>query len=86
MPNTDGRFCRVCGYEPPDPPWGMDGNSPTFVFCSCCGVEWGYGDATPKAIMAHRARWLSEGALWYEPDMNDALSVGSRLERAVHAN
>ena len=37
--------CRVCGLLSSDPPWGYDGVSPTFDFCPCCGVEFGYEDA-----------------------------------------
>jgi hypothetical protein len=33
-------FCRVCGYEPADPPWGQDGAIPSFELCPSCGVEW----------------------------------------------
>jgi hypothetical protein len=59
--------CRVCGLELPEKPWGEDGRSPTFNYCPCCGVEFGYGDATLKAVRAHRERWLTSGAHWSEP-------------------
>jgi hypothetical protein len=60
--------CRVCGLLQDEPPWGEDSNTPTFNICECCGTEFGYEDATAKAIQASRARWLSNGARWYLPE------------------
>jgi hypothetical protein len=79
----DVRFCRVCGFEPADPPWGADGRSPSFDFCACCGVEWGYGDATSGAVAQSRRTWIDSGARWAEPDQDDGLSLGDRLQRAL---
>lgn len=59
--------CRVCGNVQLDPPWGEDNNSPSFDICDCCGVEFGYGDCTLKAIHASRKRWLENGANWKYP-------------------
>jgi hypothetical protein len=56
--------CRVCGLLQSEPPWGEDGMSPTFFYCPCCGVEFGYGDATLKAIKNWRANWISTGYKW----------------------
>ena len=36
--------CRVCGLDQGEPIWGEDGRTPTYGICSCCGVEFGYGD------------------------------------------
>lgn len=60
--------CRVCGLQMPQPPWGIDGRSPTFEHCPCCGVEFGYADATPVAARRYREAWLEEGARWSEPE------------------
>lgn len=62
-------LCRVCGLQQSDPPWGEDGNSPTFNYCPCCGVEFGYGDATEKAIQQWRSKWLEKGANWSEVEL-----------------
>jgi len=62
-------LCRVCGLECADPPWGLDGNIPSYNFCDCCGVEFGYGDFTMGAIRAHRKRWLESGANWRTPSL-----------------
>lgn len=67
MSKSDLHRCRVCGLELPDPPWGIDGRSPTYEFCPCCGVEFGYGDATPVAARRTREAWLQRGAAWSEP-------------------
>ncbi|MDX2242976.1 MAG: hypothetical protein NW224_20035 [Leptolyngbyaceae cyanobacterium bins.302] len=60
--------CRVCGFLHEEPPWGDDGKTPTFNICECCGTEFGYEDATPKAIQSARKNWLSNGAKWYLPE------------------
>ena len=61
-------ICRVCGLRQASPPWGQDGNSPTYEFCPCCGVEFGYGDATVVGTKRWRESWLSAGAKWFESD------------------
>lgn len=66
MPSSD-LACRVCGRTYPTPPWGSDGRSPTFEICECCGVEWGYGDATPVAVARFRAAWEAAGRPWFCP-------------------
>jgi hypothetical protein len=60
--------CRVCGLLQTEPPWGADGESPTFDFCACCGVEFGYGDATAVAVRKWRERWIADGMAWDAPD------------------
>jgi len=60
--------CKVCGLLQSEPPWGSDGKCPTYAFCSCCGVEFGYGDASPLAILQWRQNWLATGAKWDDPD------------------
>ena len=59
--------CRVCGYPSPDAPWGPDGETPTFDFCRCCGVEYGYQDSSPFAARRYRSEWLKSGAKWEDP-------------------
>lgn len=54
--------CRVCGLRQGSPPWGEDGKTPSFEICDCCGVEFGYEDASPKAAEAYRQAWLARGA------------------------
>lgn len=39
-------FCRVCGLDQDENPWGEDNASPTFDICACCGTEFGYHDFT----------------------------------------
>jgi len=60
--------CRVCGLVQSEPPWGDDGHCPTFDFCPCCGVEFGYGDASPTGVHRWRQKWLASGAKWAEPE------------------
>lgn len=66
MPNDSAHAfaCRVCGYIGSDPPWGEDGQVPSFAICPCCGVEWGYEDLTPLGASKFRERWLQSGASW----------------------
>jgi hypothetical protein len=76
----DAYRCRVCGLVQSDPPWGEDGKTPSFDSCECCGVEFGYGDATPVAVIRSRDAWLTSGAPWYvrkarpaQWDLNDQM-------------
>jgi hypothetical protein len=62
----------VCGLELPDPPWGIDGRTPLFDNCPCCGVEFGYQDATPAGARRYREQWIARGAPWSEPDQRPA--------------
>lgn len=57
-------MCGVCGRCHEDLPWGDDGNTPTFNICECCGVEFGYEDATPQGIERLREAWINNGAPW----------------------
>ncbi len=69
--------CRICGLKQADPPWGEDGNSPTYVICDCCGVEFGYEDSTTKAVQRFRELWLERGAPWFR---QEAKPVGWDLD------
>lgn len=60
-------YCRVCGFEQEDPPWGQDGNTPSFEICDCCGVEFGYEDRLDKSIQKYRENWINNGAKWHKP-------------------
>lgn len=62
-------YCRICGlFQGNDYfPWGKDGKSPSFDFCSCCGVEFGYGDCFPEAVKTFREQWLKKGNPWRFP-------------------
>ena len=75
-------FCRVCGYEAEDAPWGLDGVNPTFEICPSCGVEYGYEDATPAGARRYRERWLATGGNWSDRTIpGDGLDVQQRLQR-----
>lgn len=76
------KYCRVCGYEPPAPPYGPDGTTPSFDICPCCGVEWGYEDFTPIGVKKYRDSWLADGAPWcYKKQPMDGLTTADRLAR-----
>jgi hypothetical protein len=64
--------CRVCGLSQPIPPWGDSGRDPSFDFCPCCGVEFGYGDANVVAARGWRERWVAAGASWDDPSARPA--------------
>jgi hypothetical protein len=68
MHKNKNLLCRVCGYENAEPPWGEDGLSPTFNFCPCCGVEFGYQDHHLESIRTYRENWLNKGASRDEPN------------------
>ncbi|MBB2987548.1 hypothetical protein [Terracoccus luteus] len=76
------RLCRVCGNQDLDLPWGADGRTPSFAFCPCCGVEWGYQDSSPVGAARFREAWLSVGAPWRDPAIRaDGLTSVERLRR-----
>ncbi len=60
-------FCRVCGYDFGDfSPWeGPNGDVPSYVICSCCGAEAGYGDERLEKIRYHRKKWIENGYKWF---------------------
>jgi len=37
---------------------------PTYAICSCCGVEFGYGDMTVQSAKKFREKWIREGMKW----------------------
>ena len=64
--------CRVCGLRQPTPPWGADGRAASFDFCACCGVQFGYQDATPAATKKYREGWLAKGSPWFDSSAKPA--------------
>jgi hypothetical protein len=59
-------YCRVCGYELLEAPWGADNQSPTWEICPCCGTEFGYEDCTPASARKKRNDWISCGMEWFD--------------------
>src|ERR1700722_1572296 len=57
-------FCRICGLDQHEYPWGEDNNTPTFGICACCGTEFGYHDCTLEGVREHRKRWLLNNGKW----------------------
>lgn len=68
MRNRAELHCRVCGLGQLDPPWGDDGTCPTYEICDCCGVEFGYEDATVEGVKRARSEWLGKGAPWFSAE------------------
>ncbi len=66
MSKSTKNNCRVCGLYIIDPPWGEDGQSPTYEICSCCGVEFGNEDYTMESTKKFRNKWLSENIKWFD--------------------
>ena len=65
---NDATFrCRVCGVMLGYAPWGVDGDTPDYSICPCCGVEFGYEDSLPSGVRAFRSRWIAAGTPWFEP-------------------
>ncbi len=64
-------ICPVCGFpELTEPAYDKYGCS-SFNICPCCGVEFGYQDATsskadlPKRHAALRTTWIAGGMVWH---------------------
>lgn len=66
-PNNEIYSCRVCGLLQRDPPWGLDGHTPSFDICPCCGVEFGYEDCGKDSVVRYRRSWLASGPIGWEP-------------------
>jgi hypothetical protein len=66
---SDQHRCYVCGFELDDEPWS---NKWIFEYCLCCGCQFGYEDASTKAILIYRQNWLNSGATWFKPDKRPA--------------
>jgi hypothetical protein len=76
-------YCHVCGVPLGNTsPWGADGKNPDFSICECCGVEFGYEDATMASVLSHREKWLNSGANWFSPRAKPAnWSLSEQLAR-----
>ena len=62
--------CRLPSLwtSPSRAPLGADGKTPLFDYCLCCGVEFGYQDATPAGVWKYRAQWIAKGGEWDSVD------------------
>ena len=58
--------CRVCGLYAIEPPWGSDGETPSWEICLCCGTEFGYEDCTIDSVKKQREKWISSGCNWID--------------------
>lgn len=65
--SNDSYYCRVCGLYLGYPPWGIDGDAPSYEICRCCGVEFGYEDTILLGVRYFREKWLDQGATWFDP-------------------
>lgn len=74
--------CRVCGLGQGEEPW-EDGKYPTYAICSCCGVEFGYGDEDKKACVFFRKFWLKEknGEWAYPKEKPENWSLDKQLKQ-----
>lgn len=78
----DRHLCRVCGLVQAEPPWGEDGKTPTLHICDCCGVEFGYEDATTEGVVRLRERWVSKGTCWFHKASRPAVwDLSAQLAR-----
>ena len=67
--SVDPSFCcRVCGLEYDERPWGIDNKHPSYDFCSCCGVQFGYQDTLLLAARKFREIWIKSGMKWDDPE------------------
>lgn len=58
--------CRVCGLFIEEPPWGEDGETPTYEICPCCGVEFGNEDYSLESLRTYRNKWFDKHIVWFE--------------------
>jgi hypothetical protein len=55
--------CPVCGFPGLDEAPCDDHGCASFEICPCCGIEFGYDDATTSHSEL-RARWIAGGKCW----------------------
>lgn len=55
-------------YDDGEPPWGEDGDEPSYDICLCCGAEFGFDDYTIELIRGYRQKWIDTGAKWAYPE------------------
>jgi hypothetical protein len=80
MTNEQNSYCRICGFRPDDPPWGVDGRTPSHEICPSCAVEYGYEDSTPAAVTRYRNAWLKDWGRWSDASApRDGLTSEERL-------
>lgn len=65
-------YCRVCGLDYDESPWGADGQTPDYSTCACCGVTFGYDDQTPTAARQFRQEWVAQKTPWFYPRQRPA--------------
>jgi hypothetical protein len=63
--------CAWCVEGVDNPPWGMSGEDPSYSLCPCCGVEFGYGDASLAGMRRWREQWLQDPG-WQRPLLRPA--------------
>jgi hypothetical protein len=80
MTSENDDCCRICGFRPDTPPWGPNGQTPSFEICPSCGVEYGYEDSTLAAVSRYRKEWLKNGGGWSDASVpKDGLTSQERL-------
>lgn len=85
--NKGGLHCRVCGLLQSEPPWGEDGKDPSYEICDCCGVEFGYEDATPAGVVRARKKWRESGYRWVESSARpEGWDPAEQLQYAWHVD
>jgi hypothetical protein len=72
--------CRICGLRQSEPPWGLNGKSPSYEFCSCCGVEFGNEDYSLESIKEFRSTWILNGSRWFR---EGEMPADWRIERQL---
>lgn len=71
-------ICKVCGFDKLEEPQYLEGGSPNFVICDCCGFQSGYDDLDQgKTFEEYRNEWILNGAPWFN---NKKKPSGWRLE------
>ena len=64
MPVSASSHCPVCGFQGlGEPPYDAHGSA-SFDICPCCGIEFGYDDAT-ESHQQLRAGWIERGMPWW---------------------
>jgi len=87
MKNNSNRICYVCGFDFDTEPENERQEWP-FIFCPCCGFEYGIDDLEFNCFTTWRQKWIENGLNFgyklkpqnYNWNINDVLKQLNNLK------
>jgi hypothetical protein len=73
-------ICPVCGFDGLREAPFDEHAAPSYEICPCCGFEFGFDDASSKAMADYRRKWMEAGCKWF---IEKSKSVRWNLKRQL---